>query len=270
LFTLLSYWAGPWRLRTLVFPLAVLLFATAGVSPVARAQTYYPLDEPGTISFGSFNFTMGTCAYQLNNGASTSCAGDDLEMSVTTTANSVTLTYVNSNDPGSPLLSQASANGCTCIQFGLTVSDTHGLSAATVSDTGIGKSGSTLDNWVETYGTTAKLAQAGITTTGEQSASGIYSPGASPTSLNLELGLGVNAAYQPGVLSLNGASFTFTQAPEPGSISVFLTGFGCLLLLRHRGRARAMASSAERTKVSRRALMIGSTSRHDWSMRSHA
>lgn len=253
----------------MAFRLAVLMFAAGGVSPAARAQTYYPFDQPGTISFGNFNFTLGTCTYQLNNGASTSCASDDLEMTVTTTKNSVTLTYVNSNDPGSPLLSQASANGCTCIQFELTVSDLHGLSAATVSDAGDGKSGSTLDNWVETYGTTTKLAQAGITTTGYQSASGTYSPGANPTSLNLELGLGVNGAYQPGVLSLNSGSITFTQASEPASISVFLTGFGCLVLLRRRGRARAMANSAERSRVSRRALMIGSTSRHDWSMGSH-
>ena len=72
-----------------------------------------------TITFGNFSFTMGTCTYQLNGGSSTNCNNDDLEMSVTTTANSVTLTYVNSVSPGIALLSQATANGCTCIQYEL-------------------------------------------------------------------------------------------------------------------------------------------------------
>jgi len=246
------------------------MFAAIGVAPAARAQTYYPLDMPGSISFGNFNLTLGTCTYQLNNGASTSCANDHLEMAVTTTKNSVTFTYVNSSNPGAPLLSQASANGCTCIQMEITVTDTHGLSAATVSDSGIGKSGSTLDNWLETYGTTTKLAEAGITTTGSQSVTSTYSPGGNPTSLNLELGLGVNAAYQPGVLSLNGASFTFTQATEPGSISVFLSGIGCMVLLRHRGRARATAISGEKSKLFSRSLAIGARMRHEWSMGSHS
>ncbi len=42
-----------------------------------------------------------------------------------------------------------------------------------------------------------------------------YYPAAGATSMNLELGLGVNAAYQPGVLSLSGASITFFTALEP-------------------------------------------------------
>ena len=113
--------------------LGVIMFAAIGVAPAARAQTYYPLDMPGSFSFGNFNLTLGTCTYQLNNGASTSCANDHLEMAVTTTKNSVTFTYVNSSNPGAPWLSQASANGCTCIQMEITVADTHGMSAATVS-----------------------------------------------------------------------------------------------------------------------------------------
>jgi hypothetical protein len=271
LHTLLWHWRDFLRRQrpsSLFFRLAVLV-VSVGAASSAWAQTYYPFDMPGTISFGNFNFTLGTCTYRLNNGASTSCANDNLEMTVTTTKNSVTLAYVNSSNPGTPLLSQAGANGCTCIQFELTVSDSYGISKATVSDTGIGRSGSTLTNWLETYGTTTKLAQADIMTAGSQSASGAYSPTGNPTSLNLELGLGVNAAYQPGVLSLNSGSITFTQAPEPRAISVFLTGFGCLIMLRRRGRARATAGSAGTPKVSRRSLMLGSGSRDDWT-RSHA
>ncbi len=164
------------------------------------AQTYYPLNSPGTITFGNFNFTMGTCTYQLNNGSSTNCNNDDLEMSVTTTANSITLTYMNSLSPGSALLSQATANGCTCVQYNFTVTNTKGLSQALVKDTGYGQSGDTLDNWLETYGTSTKLAQAGITTNGYQSQSSTYYAAGDTTSMNLELGLGVNAAYQTGVL----------------------------------------------------------------------
>ena len=200
------------------------------------AQTYYPLNSPGTITFGNFNFTMGTCTYQLNNGSSTNCNNDDLEMSVTTTANSITLTYMNSLSPGSALLSQATANGCTCVQYNFTVTNTKGLSQALVKDTGYGQSGDTLDNWLETYGTSTKLAQAGITTNGYQSQSSTYYAAGGTTSMNLELGLGVNAAYQTGGLSLNSASITFVTATEPATITLLLTGIGGLVYARSRGR----------------------------------
>jgi hypothetical protein len=177
---------------------------------------------------------------------------------------------VNSVNSANPLLSQATANGCTCVQFELTVADSNGISNATVSDTGIGVSGSTIDSWIETYGGSTKLAQAAITTTGSQTVTSAYTPAGNPTSLNLELGLGVNAAYQPGVFSLNTASVTFMGVTEPPPMLIFLSGFGGLLIIRHRRRTRAAATSAEKSKVSRRVLLLTSKPRNDWSMRSHA
>jgi PEP-CTERM motif len=203
-------------------------------SSTASAQTYYPLNQTGSINIGAFAFTLGSCTYQLNNGAATSCGNDDIEVSVTTARNSITLNYVNSVLPGSALLSQATANGCTCIQFELTVSNAAGLSKAVVSATGYGKSGDTLDNWLELSGTNTRLAQADITTNGHQSAVSTWDPTGDPTLLNLELGLGVNAAYQSGVLSLNSGSVTFAAAPEPATITLLLSGIGWLGIARSR------------------------------------
>jgi hypothetical protein len=157
---------------------------------------------------------------------------------------------VNATNPGSALLSQATASGCTCIQFDLTVSNTAGLSKALVSSTGIGKSGSTLNNWLETYGTTTKLADAAIKATGSQTVNSSYYPAAHTTSMNLELGLGVNSAYQPGVLSLNGASFTFVAAPEPATITLMLTGIGGMLFARSRGRRRKVSPNVGSDAIS--------------------
>jgi len=210
------------------------LFLLMGIAGNAQAQTYYPLNQPGSIGFGNFNFTLGTCTYRLNNGASADCDADNIKVAVTQTGNSLTLTYVNASSPGNPLLSQASANGCTCLQFELTVSNTHGLSSAVVTSTGYGRSGGTLDNWIDQYSTMTRVAEAGITTTGYQTVSSGYLSSGNPTSLNLELGLGVNAAYQPGVFSLNSASVIFVQAPEPSAILMLGTGVAGLLFFRSR------------------------------------
>ena len=230
--------AGRWKSSVLLVRHAVLTVLLVVASSAARAQTYYPLNQTGSINVGAFTFTLGTCNYQLNNGAATNCDNDDIEVSITTARNSVTLNYVNSVLPGSALLSQATANGCTCIQFALTVSNAAGLSKAVVSDTGYGKAGSTLDNWLELSGTNTRLAEAAITTTGYQSATGTWDPSGNPTSLNLELGLGVNAAYQPGVLSLNSGSVTFATAPEPATITLMLSGIGWLTIARSRRQRR--------------------------------
>ncbi len=216
-----------WRLADLVrrrnifsllFGLAALLVAAA--SP-AWSQTY-PFNSPGSVTAGAFTFTVGPCTYQLNNGSATNCNNDDLDVTLSVSRGAVTLTYVNSVNSANPLLSQATANGCTCVQFELTVADSNGISNATVSDTGIGVSGSTIDSWIETYGGSTKLAQAAITTTGSQTVTSAYTPAGNPTSLNLELGLGVNAAYQPGVFSLNTASVTFMGVTEPPPMLIFL------------------------------------------------
>src|SRR5208283_4036293 len=116
----------------------------------------------GSITFGNFNLTLGSCTYQLNNGASTNCNNDDIEISVTNSNGALTLNFVNSLNPGTPLMSQATGNGCTYIQFELTISNASGLSKAFVSDAGQGKAGSTLDNWFEAYNTSNRLAEARI------------------------------------------------------------------------------------------------------------
>ncbi len=218
---------------------AVLSLLITVASSSAWAQTYYQLNQAGSITFGNTTFTLGSCGYQLNNGASTNCNNDDIEISVTTARHSITINYVNSVSPGSPLLSQATSNGCTCIQFELTVANAGGLSSASVSSTGYGKAGTSLDDWVETYGSGTKLAQAQISTNGYQTVSSTWTTTGNPTSLNLELGLGVNAAYQAGVVSLTGGSVSFATAPEPATITLLLTGIGGLAVARSRRRRRA-------------------------------
>ena len=245
------YIAGRWKSSALLVRHVVLTVLLVVASSAVRAQTYYPLNETGSINVGAFTFTLGTCTYQPNNGAATNCDSDDIEVSITTARNSVTLNYVNSVLPGSALLSQATANGCTCIQFALTVSNAAGLSKAVVSDTGYGKAGSTLDNWLE-LSAQIRLAEAAITTEPVyQSATGTWDPSGNPTSLNLELGLGVNAAYQPGVLSLNSGSVTFATAPEPATITLMLSGIVWLTILRSRRQRRGGVIQPEQPPITR-------------------
>src|SRR5664279_1573349 len=129
LYTLFWRWTGlvgRWRLPVPLMRYAVLPLLMSIASPAAWAQTYYPINQPGTITFGNFTFTLGSCSYQLNNGGATNCNNDDIEVSVTTSRNSLTLTYVNSTNTSAALFTQATANGCTCLQYELTVSNVSG------------------------------------------------------------------------------------------------------------------------------------------------
>jgi hypothetical protein len=208
--------------------LITLLFAGS-----AHAQTYaltYPFNSgTNSVTAGNFTVAVTSCQYQLNNSSLSACSSsDDLNLNVVASGNSLTLTYLNSSNSSAALLSQSSADGCTCVYLDVTITSNLPISTAVANLTGVNKggSGATMNNQATFPGISGSPSIQGVLSapTSATSATGSYNFSSNGTSLNVDLALGVNSIYNASTFTLNSASVSFTEAPEPASLLMLLTG----------------------------------------------
>jgi len=198
----------------------------AAASWPAHAQTFQ-VYQPGTITLGDFTLSLSGCSYILNNVTQASCSSDNLDVDATvnSSGNVLTLTYLNQKSPSSALMNQATAGGCTCVYYTLGVTSTAPISSALLSDTGYNsQSGNVLNNQA-TFTTLSGAPEIQATiASGQSAATASQTFAANTTNVSVYFGLGQNGAYNGSTLSLNSASVIFTAAPEPATIALFLTG----------------------------------------------
>lgn len=219
----------------MLYRFAVFALLTVVAASTAHAQTY-TLANHSNLMFGNYALTISNCTYQLNNGSAGSCASDNVDFTATEHRGILTISFSNAANSSSAILSQASAAGCTCVTYDLSITNSATVSAATVADTGVNTGGATIDNWMQFTSVSGSPRIDALISRNETSAGEPESLPANTTSISITSGLGLNSAYQAGVLSLNTASLKFTSTPEPASLSLLLSACSGLALARRRSR----------------------------------
>ncbi len=218
------------------FRILILIAFAAIASQPARAQTYQ-IYQPGQITLGDFTLSLSACSYILNSVTQASCSADntDVNLSVNSRGNVLTMTYLNQSKATAPLMNQASAAGCTCVYYTLDLTSTAPISSALLSDSGYNsQSGNVLNSQATFTSVSGSPAIAATIPNGVSSATASYAFASNTNSVDINLGLGQNGAFNGDTLSLNHATVVFTAAPEPATVLVFLTGLAGLVAVRRK------------------------------------
>jgi len=241
-----------YRISTL---LVTALLALGGAT-AARAQTFIPLQNTTTsASFAGLFVQITNCTYELNGVVGVGCANDGLELEqVSDGRGKVELEIVPTTN-GSPIFSSATGS-LTAVDYTLTVTtnepSTASITSYALNTTGTNTSG-TQNNFFNTATGNPELVASILSNAAAASCSpsgGANTESCTQTlvtpvsSLSISGGLAISGATNTG-FKLTSASFVFTTAPEPASLSVLTAGIGGLAALRRRRKKARTRTSGE-------------------------